>query len=447
VAGSTTEARFVPMRPPFLPAPSTELSWLVEDGELVILADGYPARLVGGAIHVHPMHGRYILTDLLRRYELAATSELRNAVRTVADAIVGRAEVAGNALLMWYEGQARSGLVDADRHLSGLPQAYYAALFARLAGAIGPEYRRAADGFFEPLLRPVEAGGLLHTGAPGHSLAMVPMRPRDWILNGWLSMLVSAAEYARARSSAPAHDLVDANLSTLVAVLPAYDAPAHRLSRYMLPGILMMRLDVDPPGVVEISGLRTVIPDEPEAIPIRLSEASGWTPRVPPDDGRPLGPDAFASRPAGFRMVARLSRAPYPRTNRLAFTITTLRPCRLALTAHIGEFDPEGSTTIERRWVALSETEVAAGTHDVDLPIPYEPVDLFSYPTSFARRFHGRPQNSYHGTHIVRLRQLAELTGTDSLRGWADRWRRYVDEWQTIDRYAGFGCWTPEGTI
>jgi hypothetical protein len=120
---------------------------------------------------------------------------------------------------------------------------------------------------------------------------------------------------------------------------------------------------------------------------------------------------------------------------------------RLGLRAFIGSYAPLKSTTVGREWVDLGTTEVEAGTGEVRLRLPYEPIDLFSYPTNFARRYAGKHLNTYHGTHIVRLHQLATLTGNRALRKWERRWRAYVDEWPQVPAYESFGCWTPEGDI
>jgi hypothetical protein len=120
---------------------------------------------------------------------------------------------------------------------------------------------------------------------------------------------------------------------------------------------------------------------------------------------------------------------------------------RLGLTAFIGSYAPLTSSTVSRRWVELANIDLAAGTRQVSIALPYEPIDLFSYPTNFGRRYGGRHLNTYHGTHIVRLRELAAMTGNRTLRSWAWRWRDYVDEWPSMAAYEGLACWTPEGEI
>ena len=441
---------YLPLAPPHIPRLTKDVAWLREGARLILLDDGYPAKLTKAGVVVHPLHGRYVLEDLLRQFEVRPTDTLRQAIVRTAAATVGRSEVRGSSRLLWYEGGAPGSLLGGRTYISGLAQAYYASLLTRVASITGDAgFAKTADQFFEPLLTPVAEGGVLYEGRPGPSLAMVPMRPRDWILNGWLSMLVSVGRFAAERPAPSARELLETNVRTLVRVLPAFDAPEQRLSRYMLPGIQMLRLSfstaVD--GVI-VRDLRVTIPDEPEDVAIPLREATGWQPRVLPHDADPGDTEGdLRPRSQGLRMVALLSRAPFPRRNRLQFHVVTPRPMELALSAYVGAYDPLKSATVDRAWADLASTLLTAGSHAVSMSLPYEAIDLFSYPTNFARSFGGRQLNTYHGTHIVRLRQLAEMTGNRTLASWARRWRGYVDEWPTIPSYRAFGCWTPEGSV
>lgn len=426
------------------------LGWLEDGAQLVLLPDGYPARLVNDEIAVHPLHGRYVLQDLLHRFASDRSEELRVASQATADAIIGRAEPRGDWLEMWYEPHIASAMTMGRRHMSGLPQAYYASLLARLGAMIGSRrYLEAADRFFAPLAAPVGEGGLLHLGPPGPTLAMAPLVPRDWVLNGWLSMLVATHSYGELRSRPTAQRLVASNIVTLESVISAFDAPAQRLSRYTLGGMLLVKIGMSE-GWAEarLHRARSWIPDEPVDVPLEVTREAGWTPRwvegdvelVPESDGvRPLKPTP--------RLVVKLSRAPIPRPNELRFAIDTPRRLTVRLEAFVGSFDPLRSSMVDRSWVEIRRQAVGPGMCEVTFDLPYQVVDLSSYPTNFGRRFNGQQTNTYHATHVVRLRQLAAITGSRPLDTWAKRWRTYVDEWSTIEAYRGFRCWSPEGEI
>ncbi|HEX2767540.1 MAG TPA: D-glucuronyl C5-epimerase family protein [Candidatus Limnocylindria bacterium] len=447
-AGGGGEIRYLPYGPPAASSLSSGVDWLSEDGSVVLLEDGYPAKLTDRGILVHPMHGRYVLEDVLRRHAASPSADLRAEIDRTARAIIGRSELRGDERRFWYEGAAASGLSEAGRHVSGLPQAYYASLLTRAASAIGDEdLAREADRFFAVLAIPVDEGGARYDGEAGPGLAMVPMAPRDWILNGWLSMLVSIAEYAETRPSPEANALLDENLPTLLRVLPAYDVPALRLSRYMLPGVAQLAIEVNPAAGVGIRDLRVAIPGE-SRFPIPRREATGWRNRLRPDDLAEPDADGFA-RLIGraLRFVAVLSRAAWPQPNAIELEVETDEPAELVLRAHLGAFDPIGSRMVDRSWQTLATTGAPAGRTAVRLEIPYEAIDLLGYPTSFARTYGGRRLNVYHATHVVRLRQLARATSEPELDRWAGRWRRYVDEWSAMPEYAGYGAWSPEGDL
>lgn len=448
--GGGEPIRFLPFSPPFVPSIGDRLDWLRSSTRMVLLSDGFPGRLRDGRVLVHPLDGRYLLEALLAAQEERPRRRLHAAIGRTAAAIVGRAEPLGRALLLRYVDTASS--MAGRSHGSGLAQAYCAAALARAAEVLGDqELGRSADRFFAALLVPVEEGGLLYRANGDRVLAMVPTQPRDLVLNGWLSSLVALHDYAELRDSEPARELIRAGLRTLTRLLPRYDVPQLHLSRYGLTGPMLLRIGFDAATEgVRVSRLRVAIPGEGEyALPSR--QGSRWVARAYPEDatveiGR-AGGEVLIPRGRGLRLIAVLSRAPFPRPNRLRFHVRSPRGMGVALTAHIGRYDPDTSATVDRSWVSLTRLELRPGSTDVDLEIPYEPIDLFAYPTNFTRGGPGRHVNTYHGTHIIRLRQLAAISGIREFDEWANRWFAYTKHWRTHPDYRDGQCWTPEGQV
>ncbi len=444
------QIRYLPFKPPFVPATGDRLDWLRRTTRLVLLADGYPARLKQGRILVHPLDGRYLLEALLAEQAEHPRRRLRPAIARTARSVVRRAEPLGDALVMRYRDTA-SSMLDGRPHVSGLPQAYYAAALTRSAQLLGDaSLQAAADRFFAALLVPVEDGGATYRTKRNRALALVPTRPRDLVLNGWLSMLVAVHDYAELRDSPAARELLTANLSTLRRLLSLYDVPDLRLSRYALVGPLVMRLSWTAVGPVALENLRIAVPDEGE-IPMPVRDGGRWVSRVFPDEAELAHDHSRGERLVPhknrLRLSAVLSRAPFPRTNRIRLRMAVPRPLELTLDAHIGRYDPMTSATVDRGWVRLTTRRLRSGTHDLDLVVPYAPVDLFAYPTNFTRGGPDEKVNSYHGTHIVRLRQLSDISGDPFFAEWADRWSAYVREWDSLPDLAGATCRTPEGEI
>ena len=443
---------YLPLAAPFVPRTGDRLRWLMNATRLVLLADGYPARLREGRVVVHPLDGRYLLEALLAEQAHRPRRRLHSAIARTSLAIIGRAKPLGGALVMEYVDTA-SSMVSGAPHVSALAQAYYATGLARAAALLGDlKIQRAADRFFDALLVPVEEGGTLYRTGRDTVPALVPMRPRDLVLNGWLSSLTAIRLYGEMRDSAAARQLLRASVRTLLRLLPCYDVPDLHLSRYGLTGPLLMRIGIAGGTVdgVRISRLRIAIPGEGE---IGLPSRTGgrWQPRAYPEDAastiRPSGVESLIPRARGIRLVGILSRAPFPRPNRLRFRLRSPRPLTITVTAHIGRYDPATSATVERSWIPLATTEVARGSTELDFALAYEAIDLFAYPTNFTRGAPGTKTNTYHATHIVRLRELADATGVQELRDWADRWMKYTQRWPEHPRYADGVCWSPEGDL
>jgi hypothetical protein len=438
---------YLPFRRPWVPDVGRRLQWLRRANRMVLLEDGFPGRLKNGRLLVHPMDGRYLLEALMDAQEDRPRRRLHAAIGRTARAVIGRAEALGEALVLRYVDTA-SSMADGAHHISGLPQAYYATALTRAARLLDDDaIQDAADRFFRALLVPVAEGGALY--ADGASLAQVPTRPRDLILNGWLSMLVSVHRYSELRDSDAARDLFAANLPTLRRLLPQYDVPELRLSRYGLTGPLQLRLEFSAPGV-RVTDLRIDVPAEGV---VRLPGRSGrrWTPRAEMKDVAERtdrqGTESLKLGGTTLRCTAVLSRAGHPRPNRLRFRLTSRDAVSVTTSAHIGRYDADASSTVERQWVELEARHVGKGTHAVAIDLPYGPIDLFAYPTHFTRGAGGARVNAYHGTHIVRLRELAAITGDEVFAGWADRWAAYVAEWPDRPELKGGICWTPEGDV
>ena len=416
---------------------------------MVLLDDGFPGRLKADRVIVHPMDGRYLLEALLAEQDERPRRRLHAAIARTAHAIVGRAEPLGDALVIPYVDTA-SSMAGGSRHISGLPQAYYAVGLSRAAQMLGDESLQAAgDRFFRALLIPVSDGGALYPDGGGPALAQVPTRPRDLILNGWLSMLVSVHRYAQLRDSEPARELFAANLPTLRRLLPLYDVPQLRLSRYGLTGPLQLRLEMSMPGV-RITDLRVALPGEGD-VRLLLSDGGRWTPRIHAQDvarrSETRGRETVTIAGEVVHVTTVLTRAGYPEPNHLRMRIASRAGLRLRTSAHIGRYDPAASSTVEREWVQLRSTRVAPGSHAVEIELPYRPIELFAYPTHFTPGPDGGRVNAYHGTHIVRLRELADITGDPEFSAWAERWAGYVGEWPDRPELEGGTCWTPEGEL
>jgi hypothetical protein len=427
---------------PSLPALTPALERLRSFYRLATLPDGFPGRRENdGSITPHPIYGTYVLLDYTKQFAAHPTNELRDAIGLVAHAAVERMEAIEDGLAFYYEHAGHSISRQPNRHYSGLTQAYYAvALYRAFAATRDETLRDAAARSFRSLLVPESRGGVLYRWRGGVALAEVPTRPRDLILNGWLSILHSVREYADLSGDRTAAALLVRSARTLARLLPLYDAPELANSRYSLTGPVYVRLRfgarID--GVV-ISRLRVAIPHEGEfSVPVERG-SSRWQNYLthPAQDAAATKGEPLALRRTGLRLNIVVSRLGHPEPNRITFTIVSPRAMRIRLEAYVGRYDPSTSAPVERSWESGDTVTVPAGRSRVELALPPKLVDLVAYPTNFIKEIEGHPTNVYHMIHIKRLRELHAATEVPQLAEWADRWEDYVLRWNRMPRYRG----------
>jgi hypothetical protein len=420
--------------PPF----RAELAAVADYYRLAFLPDGFPGRRGDdGTVAAHPIYGVYVIDEYVKQYKLGPRPELARAIRTVVEAALSRMESFSGALVFWYpEGSGVSR--QRARHYSGLTQAYYAVSLHRAAVALDePEWIARAEACFRSLLVPEDAGGVYYEWEDGCAVAEVPTRPRDLILNGWLSILASVHQYHDLTNAPEAASLLQRSADTMARLLPLYDMPELRNSRYGLVGPVYarVRLGGKPDGVV----IRRATIDVPKegsfAAPVGTgTRFENW---VNEADVRPLSGLAFSPLRTQFRLNLVTSRLGHPAANTLRLDISSPRPMPLRLELHLGRYDPLTTAPIERTWTQIDEVVLPRGDASVELTLRGNGIDLLAYPTSFTKKLDGHQVNVYHMIHIKRLRELHAWTGIDRFAEYAARWERYVFDWPQMPLYDG----------
>lgn len=397
------------------------------------LEDGYPGRLDDdGSVFPHPIYGTYILTDYLSQYDRDPTPELREGIRRVASATIARMEEFHGALVFWYEAEPERGLRLYERHYSGLTQGYYAPVLHR-AGELLDDKNivDAAARVFDSLLLDAEDGGVKYNSPHGPMIAEVPQKPNSWILNGWQSAVAAVHRYAEVADSQRARNFVRANLRTMVAMLPRYDAPEYANSRYGLTGYVSLRLVFDD-AVDRIGDVATVVPDEGTIEMPRL-DGTVWQPSVSPDD---VAPDGSLSDTT-LHLNGVFSLASIAKPNRVNVEVESSRPSRVRLEAELGDYDPLASSAVNRTWTPVGEAQISPGSHTLSFPIEKGVIERVVSPTNFAKKIEDEQVNVYHRIHTFRLAMLAGLPGGEDLLPWSEKFSSYVCDWSGDERYAG----------
>jgi hypothetical protein len=427
---------------PSLPAFGPGLERLRPFYRIETLPDGYPGRRADdGSITAHPIYGTYVLIDYIKQYAGNPTTELRDAIALVARASIERMEPVEDGIAFFYEPESHPISRQPERHYSGLTQAYYAVALYRAFQATGDsDFEAASHACYRSLLVPSKKGGVLYRWRQGVAIAEVPTAPRDLILNGWLSILHSVADFARLSGDRGARSLLRRSAHTMAALLPLYDVPELANSRYSLTGPLYLRVKfggrID--GVT-LRRCRMSIGNEGELPFSDTVESTRWRNYLthPEEDVEAEGGATLRLRRTALRLNAVLSLISYPDENEVAFTIDTPRPLPVTLSAYVGTYDPQTSAPIDRRWVEVCSISAPSGRHAVRLKLPWKAVHLGAYPTNFIKRIEGKPTNVYHMIHIKRLRELYGLTEISELATWADTWEDYVLRWNRMPRYRG----------
>jgi hypothetical protein len=405
--------------------------------------DGFPARRdADGRRTVSPILGKYAIQDYLLQADQTADSRYVEAARTVAQAAVGRMDEFRDSLVFWYEGDT-APIRNRRRHYSGLTQSHYLLLLDRVGRrADSSALRDAAQRVLRSLSIPWSEGGVLYERDRGAVIAETPGTPNDVVLNGWLTALVNLWEYADEASSQEARALFERNILALESMLPLFDVPALRNSRYGSAGYAYFRLLLpggrsDGARFAVSAGME--IPGE-EGYRVTATAGTRWEPHVFAADlaATPVGAGAFGVAGRVLRLNLVLNYLSHPRPNVLRVKVDSATEGPVVLQLWRGSYDPRSTAaTREPRWADVARGELSAGSTDLALPIPWDAASLVAYPTSFLKRVGERFYNVYHFLHIDQLRRLHAITGRPIFGEYAERWTGYVDSWPELDVYDG----------
>lgn len=432
--------------PPVLPAFTGGLADSAEFYRLEFLSDGFPGKREGDRVIPQPIYGTYVLKDYVEQYRTAPSQELEDALRTVGHAAVQRMSDFKGSLVFWYEPDPDGAARLYRRHYSGLTQGYYA-LYLHEAGRITGDEQLVDAGrrAFKSLTIPASEGGVLFPGRLGPSIAEVPQEPNSLILNGWQSALASILTYAEVSGSTEARELAERSAAELARLLPLYDMPELKNTRYGLSGFQYLRLvfaDPETPEHVRLSDIFVTVPGE-GAQPVPKREASRWENQVLPADV--TGETELRPKATTVRLSVVLSRASFPQPNVLSLAVASTRQQKVSVQVLEGRYDPLKSSAVDGMWRTVAEQVLDPGRRDINVPLPWEALDLVAYPTNFAKRIEGKQTNVYHVVHVRRLRELAARTGVEGLSAYADRWEDYICSWGGMPVYEGLHVRTLDG--
>lgn len=404
--------------------------------QLAFLEDGFPARRTKTGVVPHPIYGTYLILDYLDVHERSGDPAALAAARRVADAAIARMDPSEGMLRFWYEAEWGLGATG-ERYVSGLTQAHYLDQFSRLHAICGdPAYADAARRVFRSLATDVEHGGVLASTPHGVAIEESPHRPRDLVLNGWLSALRGLRRYADRTGDAEARELIRRNVETLSRLLPLYDAPEEANSRYRIRGFGYVRLELGSDEGVSLDTPRLEIPGD-GTYGLEESNTGRWHCCVVSGLERAGDRLQATARRIQLNLVFSLLSAPEP--NRLRLAIDCPGPNTLAVRLATGRYDPLQTGLVTDGWRDVRSVQLAAGRNEVTIDFPIEDIRPFVYPTNFLKRIAGRKFNAYHFVHLDGLADLLRSPQPPMVGEMRDRWATYPARWPGMPVYRDAG--------
>lgn len=400
--------------------------------KLGFFEDGYPGRRTEIGMVPHPIYGAYVIKDYLRQYNSTESPVFLDAARQVADAAIARMDDSDGMLRFFYEPQWKLG-ASGSRYVSGLTQARYLDQLSWLAEVTSdPRYTRAAEQIFLSLSTPVESGGALAQTPYGPVIEEEPHRPRDVVLNGWLSALFVLQRYINRTDSPQARHLLETNLETVVKILPLYDVPSLLNSRYRIRGFGYLRLAFEDPDGVTLSRPVLRIPGDGE-YPLEDTIKNRWHTGLV--KGATVRNDRFEVTDRQVLLNLVLSLLSMPEPNVLQFEIQCPKPQELVLELATGEYDPLLTGLKTTGWDELDRIALEPGLNVISVELGFDEVSPFVYPTNFKKRIAGRNHNAYHFIHVDQLAFLCNEYEIERLCDFHRRWSEYIPGWPDHPAY------------
>jgi hypothetical protein len=268
---------------------------------------------------------------------------------------------------------------------------------------------------FEAMRFPFEQGGV--NLADRAILEMPSFRAApEIVLNGWLDALLHLADFVRETGDRDASAFLAENVAFLAEVLPAFDVPEHRISRYSDLSPYRLRLTLERPQ--DAAGLRVLYLPRHDRLPSLLVPLTTLD-----NPGKPSPYDNQIVATNGRVLHAWVS------CSRLYTTYVLSPGASLAATVNTGVVDPLRSAPgVGGETVELEGRATGDGSYVV-----VDPSDArltCGYPTNFMKN---GDTNFYHVYHVVSLMLLArsidDLPGPieRALLEWADRWLGYIE--------------------
>lgn len=330
-------------------------------------------------------------------------------------------ELPNGGLALYYPSTIRTARLQVNEPIySGIAQGQLLAGFTRLIRdgfypEKGRDWREIAAGVAKSLVFPFEQGGVCVDGKIVLEAPNFRACP-EIILNGWIDALLHLHDYLHFAPDREMQEFLDSNIAALVELLPHFDAPEAKLSRYsdLCPYVFRAHFD----GANRGSAPRVIV----EYLPRK----PGYSAFVIPD----LWPASPDLRKCVYENKIERAKSSFLD---LSLSVSGLYDTRVHIAADCARltFDPgtfNASSTVPRR--SLQSRSLAPHARSdgwTTFLVRSSENDLIpGCPTNFMKE----GENFYHLYHVVALYQLALVAAEPAQRrilaDFATKWLAYA---------------------
>lgn len=397
------------------------------------LKSGYPGRRQRGELQAHPLYGTYVIADYLAQYRETRDVMFLRAAQKVADAAIEQMEPIGDGIAFMYRPDGTGVSLRQQEFYSGLTQSRYADSLSKLEAVSQPgKYAEALRAVLASLTVPLSEGGVAaYTNKGGLIIEEYPSPIPDLTLNGWTTATTILANLPASGNDVDISGVLDASMRGLEELVGLYDVPELANTRYRLTGPAEFFVDSDSASFKILD------------CAVKMSEFGLFSARTVGDPGAadkgsilaPVGDTVMLAPARQKHFVAQLTRATWPESNMLHLVIEVEGPTNVAVEIGTGDYNPLRTMieVSERRSLGVHFLE--AGTHTLEIEVPWHKAELIAYPTNFRKNIAGNQFNQYHFIHVDTLRKLAKFSRSSILSYYAERWADYPPRWNTLREY------------
>ena len=83
-------------------------------------------------------------------------------------------------------------------------------------------------------------------------------------------------------------------------------------------------------------------------------------------------------------------------------------------------------------WKELTKHSLDAGDNSLSVPIDFDGIDMFAYPTNFKKNIGGINYNGYHFVHILDLAEMYKYSKRSAFKKMALQWLKYYKNWPSL---------------